>query len=345
MAARVIHKKFRGYSGPVVYGEKLGDPTFSDEHIERVVLLTEAVETGRRAGSVFAADGTAMTGGRAQHILVYPRELANEDWNAKNDQGGLGSLLRLLEVEVGGEPVNALFRAFEIEGWYLAQDGQLRWLKSGRIKVANRWVDYSGGDVVYGAVLRDAITPKGGKVPSSGPEWETAKQWALLFHEVFQGDKSMEAQQRFEVMHLVDRIGTRKYQFFNNRRSATVAQVVYGPGDPSTLRVGRDISAHLDLAMCLFHSHSVNAPSVAFASLRDALRATGFTPADRGLAGEVSFARELLRRLANTSYGRWNDSIEGGRWNRSRKRAMEFGFWPEAFFRQGNDGIMLLRMP
>jgi len=345
---RVMHRSFRSFSGPAIYGVKLGAPSFTENHVKRAVLLTEAVETGRRSGSVFAADGTGMTAGRGQHILVYPKELANEDFNAKDDQGGLGSLLRNIEVCAPSKALERLFKAFWDEGWYLAQDGKIRWLGNGRSKVANRWVDHLSGDIVHGAVLRDTITPKGGKVPSKGERWDIAKEWALLFHSVFKTPKSMVVQMGFEVEHLLYRTSTRRFQFRQNRRRSTVEQEVYGTGSKNVaeLVVGSDITPQLDLAMCVFHSHTVNAPAIAYRKLRDAIRATGYQPSGmRGTRAEIAFAFELLRRLANAKYGRWNEDVEHGRWARSRARAREFGFWPREFFRQGPSGVMLADMP
>jgi hypothetical protein len=345
---RVMHKRFRSYSGPAIYGAKLGAPPATVNHARRAVILTEAVETGRRVGSVFAADGTAMTAGRGQHILVYPKELANEDFDAKDDQGGLGKLLHTIEVCAPSPALERLFKAFKQEGWFLGRDGQLRWWGDGRAKVKGKWIPHSSGDIVHGAVLRDTITPLGGRVPSSGERWETAKRWALLFHETFKTKRSMDVQMDFEVEHLVYRTTTRRYQFLPNRRRATVEQVVYGHSTYLVnIAVPRDITPQLDLAMCVFHSHTVNAPAIAYRKLAETIKATGFSALNhrRSSTMEVDFARELLRRLAKAKYARWNEDIENGRWARSRKRAMELGFWPPEFFRQGPDWLMLPDMP
>lgn len=338
--AQVRYKTHKSYSGPIIYGSKVEPDTQTDLHAKRAVIITEGVETGYRVGSIMAADGTAMTCGRGQHILVYPRELANEDFNAKDDQGGLGQLLRRIEVEAPSPQLEALYEAFKDEGWYVATDGQLRWLDLGRAKVAGRWVDHDAGDIIHGAVLRDTITPVGGKVPKKGERWQQARRWALLFHEVFAEESSLDVQLDFEVEHLAHRVGHRKFAFHPNQRKETVSQVVYGGRDVLELKVGRQITEELDLAMCVFHSHTVNAPSIAFRKLRDVLRSTGYDPkVHAGSLGEITFARRLLRALATAKYGRWNEDIEGGRWDRTRSRARESGMWPTRFFR-GQSPIM-----
>lgn len=349
---RVMYKKFRTYSGPVIFGGRPLDETtpIIRRHIDRAVYLTEAVETGRRRGSIFAADGTGMTGGRGQHILVYPKELANEDFDARDDQGGLGALLRRLEVEAPSPKLEKLWEAFRAEGWYLASDGKFRWLEQGRARVLRKQIDHSAGDLVHGAVLRDAITPPAaGRVPKSGEEWETAKRWALLFHGVLEGDRSMEVQWQFEVDHLVHRIRHRKYAFSATKRRSTVERVVYGsrPKPLEEIIAGQDITFELDLALCVFHSHTVNAPAIAYKKLRSVISEVGWrADYDFGdVDAEVLFARELLRALAKTRFGRWNQNIGGGRWERSRTKARLSGFWSKRLFSARTQGIMLANMP
>jgi len=339
----------------VVYGTTvLGLEEFPGDkrsHVDRACWLTEGVETGHRVGSCFAADGTGMTIGRGQHILVYPKELANEDWDARDDQGGAGKLLRDIEINAAdlGDPdyepdhnIEALWSAFEAEGWYLAQDGFFRWRDAGRAKVKGRWTDHNAGDLVHGAVLRDAITPIGGKVPKTGERWEAAKRWAGLFYDLMSDERHFHCQWRFERNHLIDRVRTRKIQIDPRRRRQTIQQALYGPVLTENVVVNRDISPHLDLALCVLHSHSVNAPAVAYQKLVESLVATGYKAGDMSTS-QVAFARDLLQRLARTKYGRWNEDIENGRWQRSRKRAMETGFWPAEFFRSPG-GLMMLDM-
>jgi len=309
---RVRYRSFRSYSGPGIRGILLDKSQYenTNNHAQRALYLTEGVETGHRVGSIMAGDGTATTAGRGQHILVYPRELANEDFDARDDQGGLPKLLRKLEVETSSPALDKLYGAFIAEGWYVAQDGVLRWHDDARTKVKGRWLECKAGDIVHGAVLRDTITPKGGKVPRKGEQWEQAKRWALLFHEVFKEESSLKVQTDFELEHLVHRVMHRKYGFHPNRRRETVSQVVYGsrgfrgPAPVGRLVVGKHITVELDLAMCLFHSHTVNAPAIAYRKLKETLLATGYEPDHRNQLAEIAFAKELLKRLAKAKYAR-----------------------------------------
>jgi len=353
---QVRHKSIGNYSGPVIYGPEYNIASkrfgldIKESHLDRAVFLTALVETGGRIGSIMAADGTAMSAGLGQHILVYPRELANEDFNAEDDQGGLGRLLRMLEVSQ--EPpmhLQALFTQFEVEGWYLAQDGFLRWREAGSRFIKGERIKHSAGDIIHGAILRDRITPIHGKVKARTENWLIAKRWATLFHNVFADPKSIETQLFFEKKHLAERVASRKFLFRKQRRRMPVQDVVYGDSIsslelPERAKLCQNpvkcVTLELDLAMCVFHSHTVNAPSIAYRVMRDAIGASGFiVPGDRMKSNERIFAKTLLRMLATSNYGRWNQSIMNGRWRRTRKLASHIGVWPEHYF-TGSDAIM-----
>jgi hypothetical protein len=58
----------------------------------------------------------------------------------------------------------------------------------------------------------------------------------------------------------------------------------------------------------------------------------------------VEFARELILGLGNTKFGRWDDDIRHGRYQRTRRVAKESGLWPEELF-VGADAIMPADLP
>ena len=98
---KVSYRKRKNYSGPLIAGTEPYPAPSAERagfHIDRAYWLTTRVETGGKFGAVMAYDGTGMTAGPDQHIAVYPKELANEDLNAADDQGSLWKLLRRLEV-------------------------------------------------------------------------------------------------------------------------------------------------------------------------------------------------------------------------------------------------------
>ena len=213
-------KQFRSYSGLVVRGagEPLEPPSTAlvdgspgEQHVARAFWLTAKVETGAKFGACVAYDGTAMTAGLDQHIAVYPRELAYEDYDAKDDQGGLWKLLRRMEV-ISNVHYNVLlerlFGLLRDRGWYLAQDGVLRYIEDQdvfrrRLEGRSFVREVVAGMPVFGFQIRDALTPVDGKVPKTGARRDTAEEWMQAFSLVFAHDATYRAQVDFGMEHLV----------------------------------------------------------------------------------------------------------------------------------------------
>jgi hypothetical protein len=332
MTTCVNFRSIGKYSGPVVYGTEVVLPPNGPFHAGRAFWLTGQVETGNRLGSVMMADGTGFTIGIDQHIAVYPKELAHEDFNAADDQGGAWALLAALEV--AHAPVRMLWEAFTQRGWYVAPDGTLRWITGGTHKVQNRKLEHRGGDLVHGNTIRNAVTPTGGRVVKTC-EKETAREWALMLHELTRDPTSRDIQVSFGVKHLCHRVRTRKLRLADHRRRVTFQQAVYGDANIEVIKLS-DLGYPLDLALCVFHSYTVNAPAVAFRILEESIRSTGWTAEQDGHDRQESFARDLLHRIKTEKYGFWNK-----RWERTRKAAMELGCWDgELFTRKPPVGIM-----
>jgi hypothetical protein len=313
--------KFRAYRGPRIRGEEPYElpPDRRDFHVDRAFWLTAKVETGARYGSVIAYDGTGMTAGLDQHIAVYPKELAHEDFNAADDQGGFWELLRRLETVDGNtgfqSRIAQLWVMLENEGWYLAQDGQLRYIMDGgkgRFK-------HQAGDIVFGKEIRDTLTPVRGKVVSKD-QMAQAAEWIKAVHLVFAHPDGFRAQAMFGIEHLVHRVKRRKIGW------------AYGGREVTALRVGTNYDERDDLAMCMYQAHSVNAPAIANKALR------------RARFGKSIDPRRLIRLLGNNKYGRWDDDIKGGRYQRTRLAARGSGLWPRTFF-DGPKAIMPKNLP
>jgi hypothetical protein len=330
---KINHRTIGKYSGPVIYGTEVVEPlTALQGHAGRAFWLTGQVETGNRLGSVMMADGTGFTIGIDQHIAVYPRELAAEDFNAEDDQGGAWALLAALEV--AHAPVRMLWEAFEQRGWYVAPDGTLRWISGGKHKVKNRLLHHKGGDLVHGAVIRDAVTPKGGRVVKVCQK-EQAREWAAMLHELTSAPSSRSVQVDFGIKHLCHRVRTRKLRLAEHRRRVTFQQAVYGSDHDVSVVTVEHLGEPLDLALCVFHSYTVNAPSVAFRLIQESIRSLGWSSAWlEDDTARNNFALNLLTRIKAEKYGRWDK-----RWARTRKAAMAVGWWDGALFRRPT-GIM-----
>lgn len=337
-------KKFKEYSGPVVQGTEPIPPPVSKFHVERAYWLTTKVETGATFGTVIAYDGTGMTAGPDQHIAVYPKELVAEDHHSLDDQGSLWKLLRRLEM--GGEApsdyyhsLGRLWAFFKSSmGAYVAQDGVLRYAEAGSYRFTEdaTAVEYRAGDPVFGHHIRSALTPTPGpdhglgRVPESGKEWEVAAQVALLFHELMVHPNGRQIQVEYGKEHLVRRtkLGEAKTE---GGLWMTVRSAGYDGREVSSLRVGADgWIEELDLALCMYQAHSVNAPAIANKALAQASSALPHGP---------DFARELIKELGTSSYGRWDDDLPTGRYQRTRTAALGSGLWARELF-SGPTAIM-----
>jgi len=302
--------------------EEFAPPTGdrANYHVDRAFWLTAKVETGARFGSVMAYDGTGMTIGLDQHVAVYPKELSKpDDGNNLDDQGTLWKLLRRLEL-IPGERVSRfvqlrenLWNAFSATNWYLAQDGVLRL--------------YDSGAPVNGHAIRDEFTPRRGK-PTTKFQKEEARYWALLFHDLLAHSASWKAQVEYGKEHLVKRTKRRRVNVYANDWITVEA---FYPRDVTALRVS-DWSEEQDLAMCMYQSHSVNAPSVANNVLAKTFKHKDANPGD-------TWARRLIRGLGTSKYGRWDDDIKYGRYQRTRSAARASGLWSRRLF-DGKKAIM-----
>jgi len=320
-------RQFGDYSGPLVVGTDVIPIPISNISAEKFYWLTTKVETNGTFGTVVMFDGTALTAGPDQFIIVYPKELANEDFNAADDQGPLGPLLaRVLAVSTSSYAVEVK-RGFAAQGWVLTPTGQLKYVDSRSVRIAGRAVQVKAGGIVHGALIRDTFTPIGGKVPRTGSQWEQASTWAFRFNRVFADPATFSTQRLYGLEHME--------RSFQSRR-VTVA------GKPLTIEkvLGVDFSTatlekDLELAFAVWYSNSVNAPAIALQCLQNALNA---------VSGDLNkLPKVLLRMLGSSNFGRWNANISGGRWQRTRKAAMESGLWAAELF-QGVGAIMPVRM-
>lgn len=333
---RILYREVGKYSGAVIYGTEVVPPPKEGNakyHAQRAFWLTGEVETGNKLGSVMMADGTGFTIGIDQHIAVYPRELADEDFNAEDDQGGAFELLAKVEL-TDSKNVADLWKAFEECGWYVGRDGHLRHLEGGAFRVRSVPIKVKAGDLVHGALIRDEVTPTRGIVKKDSQGWTECRLWATLLHRLMSDPKTLDVQRAFGIHHLRTRVATRKLRLSDNRRRPTFQKAIYS-GEPLPGIRSKDLEPNLDLALCVFHSYTVNAPAVAFRLLEESVRTTEF----KGYLAETEarrhiFADDLLTRIRMERYGRWGD-----RWTRTRKHAMGVGWWPRELF-VGGQAVM-----
>jgi hypothetical protein len=254
-----------------------------------MVWLATHVETGGIIGTIQSYDGAGMSAGLQHEIAVFPRTL--------DEQGPLfKSLDRVRDSGPSNPEVVALMKAFDEVGWLLDPNGVLREKGSGR--------------VIPGSEIRQEFTPDDGKVPSSGPKWEKAKKWALLFFSVYNHPNQVDILVKLASasMSSLGRFERPAYKQITNTE------------DPSVLVLGQNIRPDQDLALCVYQSHAVNAPSIAKNVL---------------LASRPDSTSEwpgrFLKALNDTKWGNWDR-----RWIKTRRYAMKL--WPMELFE--DSGIM-----
>lgn len=289
---KVHWRKYEDFSGCFIAGTTPVPLPKTNLHLDRAYYLTSLIEAPTY-GAVQSYDGVGMSGGPLHHIAVY---LANKQ------QGSLFELLRAIEYgATGSHALAALWDAYKQRGWFVARDGSLRDIKT--------------GSKVLGPAIIEEFTPPKGVVPNKGPLWEQAARWALLHHAVFADPKTHHIQQEFAIDYLL-------------KTQRAVETIFYKDFDVIALRVSHDVdgvntlSPAEDLALCVYHAHSVNSPAPAAAVLSAVLK--------QKLQG-VDFAHALIRGLAEKKFGNWKL-----RYVRTRSAAMQSNLWPKALFLGAN---------
>jgi hypothetical protein len=303
-AAKVLYGTYGKFSGPYIVGteDALDVPSLESSHWDRALWLTVMVESGGKLGSVMMADGTGVTAGIEQSILVYPKNLSVQ-----------GPLVGLLYFFNNGYSLSLfdLGKRITNEGWKIASDKTIRYIDSGKI--------------VPPRVLRETVTPNQGCVPRKGPEWERSKAWSLAFHEYFGMGSKAQARHAIDGFTKYARRVMQEKLFF-----WTIEKSVYGGDVMQNPPLGTDDSINgmvNDLAMAMFWCYKTNAPASAMTCLSKAL--ASYDP----IAGDSGFGKKLLRLFGTSKYGRWATN----RWKRSRQYAMKV--WPKELF-SGPDMVM-----
>jgi hypothetical protein len=317
MFSKVKWKQFKNYSGPAIYGKKkfkYYDGFFN--HWSRAVWLVSQVESGGRFGSVCMYDGTGITSGLIQAVAVYPRELANEDDDPADDQGPLWQMLQMIKTNNPGVllELESELRKSPLCGWKL---------DNGKV------IDLETGNLINGRIIREIFTPCEGTVPKWGLYWEYSKIRALIFHRIFNNQKTFQSQIDYGVKHF-KKLAKRKVKGLKNK---TVSDILYPANfDASNFMVTDDPT---DLAAAVFYSYAINAPRKAFEILRisdHVFKSQNPFPVSKQ---KKSFHEILISNLAVEDYGRWHFLHKNGRYQRTRNAAMKV--WPKWMFKGPNE--------
>ena len=270
------------------------------KHMVRAAYLATKLESPQW-GSIQSYDNAGISAGPFHWIAHYPR-------NGK--QGPLFGLLRAIEVACPDFILSNVWTMLEAEGWYVAMDGKLR--------------STENGDLIGGKKIRDVVAGPKGFVPAKGAGRERAESWALAFHELMCRDETKRPQTQYAIEYL-----TRGQHVLEGQAYRAMTDLSED-ADLGAIRIegsGPQISLEEDLAMAVYHSHSVNAPSPAASCLRSAL------PSLKGV-NPGSFPKRLIRALAKKKYGAWDR-----RYTRTRLKAQSCGLWDKSLF-VGKSAIM-----
>jgi hypothetical protein len=294
---------------------------FDISHLSRASWLTAQVESGGKFGTVMNYDGTGMTAGIHQAIAVYPRAL--DDNNKENDQGPLWELisdlkahwLTHLEAPITDCPWN------EFEDWLFRMGIYIE--KSTAYPVGFTFK-------LRGKTLRRLLSgDEEGVLPKMGASRIGAESVIKMFHKLFSSEWTFETQLKYGTDNF-QKDSFKKLRFCTKGAlsNETLKTVVY-----SDMKEIAGMSHALDLAMSVYWSNSVNAPGYALKILCKVID-SAYRPGFQN--GDV-FPRKLIQAIGTAQYGRWDDDIPGGRYQRTRDAAMKK--WPKELF-VGPNAIM-----
>lgn len=311
--------KFHDYAGVRIAGKKLS-PAPGHRHIDRASWLTAMVESGGKFGTVISYDGTGMTAGIHQAIAVYPRGVTPVDHNPKNDQGPLWGLVQRCQgtpgiwLDIGDN----LARMIAERGWQIVA-GELR--------------DKFSGKLITGHVIRGHLTgDPDGVMPKKGACRADAEVWAKAFSDFFSDPRTFPLQLQWGEDKLIKKVTRLKLRHSPQKyyRGKTAQEVFYGEDLYVGTTFALDLEPCFDLAMCVWLSFMVNAPAIA---LKHLCKVISVYNTD----GVEAFSKALIERLGNARWGRWDDDIVNGRYQRTRRFAKKV--WPSELF-VGKNAIM-----
>jgi hypothetical protein len=298
----VLWRQYKEFSGCLIRGTDPIVPQDSSKHLSCAAWLTSEAEAPSY-GFVQSYDGPGISAGLLHNILVAPRDLT---------QGDLGLLVRRL-LDVMNSDYDYQGRAFNAElaskGWTLAQDGKFR---------------TSDGKLVPGAALRDWVAPPNGHVPQTGPHWGHASEIATVFHNLFSAKSGRKVQEDFAIGWLAR--GNRAAELEVYRKFSGHQDL-----DSFVALLASAIPSEVHVAMCVYHSFSVNSPAVAARCLANAKMAT-LTDMDH-----VTFSKTLIRELGTHGRDVWHDQPGDGNDRYDRTRV---ALWSRADLFPGGQQLM-----
>lgn len=278
--------QFKSFSGFLTRGgPKIMTPVDAEIHADRAVYLAARIEAGAW-GTVQSYDGCGMSGGLLHNISVSPKDLS---------QGTFFALLHDISIQAPTEFL-PVWDEFNKLGWILAQDGKLRFTQTGKL--------------VPGKAIRLALSgSESGAVPRRGQASVSAEKWALRFATLLSSPGTFAAQSNYAAKWLAEGNSADEISIYN-------AFLPKPKKIDSIIRLPiLDLPPEVELAMCVYHAFSVNAPGTARGCLAPMLK----------VKDPMTFSRGLIRALGKKNYGNWMDAPGDGsnRYDKTRKVVWE----------------------
>lgn len=297
--SRVKWYQWKNYSGFALAGavpfERPVNPLM---HIDRAVWLAGQLEAPKW-GSVQGYDGCGISGGILHHIAV----------GRDGSQGSFWPLIRRVFdlLQAASDPREGDYIAMRsIESRLRTHDMQLT--RDGKLRTVR-------GLLVSGRGIRELLGDPDGKVPKRGHAAEDAKWWVESFGALLSFPRTFKAQSDYAALWLARGNSAAElavYQRFSKMVRLDTMLTIPPLALPHTV----------ELAMCVYHAFSVNAPAPAAQCLEKVANET-----DPG-----AFAKKLIRGLGTKKFGKWQDEPGDGRsrYDKTRRAVAKSGLWDSA---------------
>lgn len=288
------YRTYKSYAGFVVRGSTpIDTPYTTDPHTKWAFFLLSRMEAATW-GTVQNYDGAGMSAGPLHAVAVLPSSKAQGQlWELVAD------IFTALPVGSSGA-VDRLRAEFHKMGWEVTVNGAV--------------VDRKDGKKVQGEELRTFLSGPLGYVRLDGPFEGSARKMANLFNLVFSDSKTFQIQENYTVKWLLR--GQRETEFAAYAKYSKTKVQTKNVSNFLSYASREHLGFELDLAMCVYHAFSVNAPAPAVDELLKAMVAK--------TASE--FAARLIRGLGTRNFGRWKDTPDNkNRYDKTRLAVIRYG--------------------
>lgn len=283
----VLFRTYKSYSGYLVRGSKpIRPPGSRAPHMEWAFYLLSRLESANW-GTAQNYDGAGMSAGPLHAVAVFP---------ATRAQGPLWQLVADVFAALPDCPAANRLREELREAGYAVTHG-------GRV------VSVATAKEIAGEELRTFLSGPRGAVRLGTPFEETARRRAVMFSELFSEPRAHEPQRAYTIRWLLQGRSESESTAYSKYMAASPRVRPQNVASWLSYASVAELGPELDLAMCVYHAFSVNAPAPAAEELVKAM-------SERTAEG---FAKALIRGLGTKDFARWRDTTDNrNRYDRTR---------------------------